>query len=282
MLKSPASIWKFRFLSAMILVAGCASSSGVSTVAVENPAISGRHARNIVIEQPELRLPDRARLTYQIKWLGIPVGTLVNTIKGIRNFNGRQCYVLESTMRTNFFFSAIFKVDDHFVSYMDVEKKHTLRHEAAVIEGSYSRRAAIDFDQERHNAYFKNFLNNSRKDFKIAPDVQDVVTAYYYLMLLPVVKVGDKIEFNGVNNELNYKLTGVIHAKKFIKVPAFCGEHQRAFVVKINLIPSIKGRKIDEGKSDIYFSSAKERFPLFAVIKGPRFTEVTATLVKVE
>jgi hypothetical protein len=266
----------------MILVAGCAAPSGGRGVAFEKPDISGRQARNIVIEPPRLCLPEYSRLTYQIKWLGIPAGTLVNTVTGIRKFKGRQCYVLESRMKTNFFFSAIFKIDDCFVSYMDVEKKYPLRHEAAVVEGSYSRRMVIDFDQARHNAYFKNLVDNSVKDFKIEPAAQDVVTAYYYLMLLPVMKVGDTIEFNGVNNELNYKLVGQVIAKKFVKVPAFGGEHQRAFVVKINLIPSIKGRKIDEGTSDIYFSSVKERFPLFAVIRGPRFKEVTATLVKVE
>lgn len=267
----------------LLLVAGCFAPA---TVRTHRPWGAGKDifplAKDIAIEQPQQRLPEYAQLTYQVRWSGVPVGYLVNTIKGIQQVNGRDCYVLETVMKTNAVLSFIFPVTDRFTSFMDVEKKHSLRHVADVSEGKYRRNSVTDYDQEKHMAHFKNFRDNSEKEFEILPDTQDVITAYYYLMLLPVTEVGDKIEFNGTNTGLKYKLRGEITSKVFIKVPAYGHQAQNAFVVRMNLVPEIKGKKIEEGVSDVYFSSAKERFPLYAVIKGPVFTEVTAALVKID
>ena len=47
-----------------------------------------------VIPLPEQRLPEYERLTYKIKWLGLPVGTILASIKGIEKIRGRDAYVL--------------------------------------------------------------------------------------------------------------------------------------------------------------------------------------------
>src|SRR5574340_290735 len=73
------------------------------------------------------RLPESEELTYKVKWLGIPVGIATARINGIKKINGRDAYELVITAKTNDFCSKIYKVEDRYVSYMDVKEFYTLR-----------------------------------------------------------------------------------------------------------------------------------------------------------
>ena len=44
----------------------------------------------------------------------------------------------------------------------------------------------------------------------------------------------------------------------------------------------LKGKKVDKGRVSAYFSADKRRLPLMATVKGPIFSEVTISLVKIE
>ena len=69
----------------------------------------------------DARLPEYERLTYNVKWLGLPVGNIWASIKGIEKIRGRDAYVLEVVVKTNRFCSAIYKIEDRYVSYLDAE-----------------------------------------------------------------------------------------------------------------------------------------------------------------
>jgi|GEM_PF-413597 len=260
------------------LLSGCVMSGRI-----ENSLILGekggliKYARDIVIVTPDSRLPEYEKLTYEMSWMGIPVGTMSTAVTGIKNINGRDAYALEAVAKTNAFFSKIYKIDDRFISYMDIEKLHTLRHEVYRRDGSYKKDAATDFDQINHKAHFKNFLDKSEKHFNIPDNTQDILSACYYFRLLGL-KVGDSVEYYVCNNEDNYHFLGLIQSKMFIRLPKI-GENE-AF----QLLPyaKLKGEKVDKGRVNAYFSCDKRRIPLSAVVKGPVFTEVGITLVKVE
>jgi len=38
---------------------------------------------DIIIEEPLVRLPEYEKLTYKVRWLGVPVGVITASIKGI-------------------------------------------------------------------------------------------------------------------------------------------------------------------------------------------------------
>jgi len=236
-----------------------------------------KYARDIVIVEPDSRLPEYEKLTYEMNWIGIPVGTLTTSVTGIKNVNGRDAYVLEAIAKTNGFFSKIYRIDDRFISYMDIEKLHTLRHEVYRRDGSYKKDAITDFDQINHKAHFKNFLDKSEKHFDIPDNTQDILSACYYFRLLGL-KVGDKVEYDVCSNEDNYRFLGLIQSKMFIRLPKI-GENE-AF----QLLPyaKLQEKKVDKGRVSAYFSCDKKRTPLFAVVKGPVFTEVGITLTKIE
>jgi hypothetical protein len=214
-------------------------------------------------------------LDYEVKWVGIPVGNIKASIKGIKKINDRDAYELEVVVKTNDFCSGIYKIDDRFVSYVDVENLCTLRHEVYRREGRFKKDAVTDFDQQNHKAHFKNFLDKSEKHFDIPAKVQDTLSACYYFRMLPI-KIGDRIEYNVCNNESNYELFGLIKETQFIRIPKM----GRVESFYIQPYAKLKGEQVKKGRVSGYFGCDKRRIPMLAVVKGPIFTEVVAYLSK--
>jgi hypothetical protein len=232
---------------------------------------------SVVIESPLKTLPEYEKLSYTVRWLGVPVGEITASINGIKDINGRPAYELKVTAKTNDFCSAIYKIDDKFISYMDTENHCTLRHEVYRREGRYKKDAITDFDQINHRAHFRNMLDKSEKDFEIPPKVQDTLSACYYFRLLPI-NIGERIEYAVCNNEANYLLYGVAESKGFIRMPKF----GKVGSFYIQPYAKLKGEEVKKGRVSGYFSCDPKRIPLMAVVKAPMFTEVTATLYKVQ
>lgn len=226
---------------------------------------------------PDARLPEYERLTYKVKWLGLPVGTIWASIKGIKKIRGRDVYVLEVVVKTNRFCSAIYKIEDRYVSYLDSEHLHTLRHEVYRREGRFRKDAITDFDQENHTAYFRNLLDKSEKRFDIPQDVQDTLSVCY-LFRLSHLDVGKRIEYAVCNNEKNYQLFAVIQRKTKISVPAA----KTKDVFYVQPYAKLKGKEVRKGRVSGYFSADENKFPLLAIVKAPVFTKVTAHLTKIE
>jgi hypothetical protein len=261
----------------LLLLAGCTiARRTTSKKFVDEKGKIIHSSKDIFIQVPDYRLPEKEKLIYQMSWIGIPVGNLTLSVKGTRDINGRQAYILEAVFKSNFFLSLIYKIEDRFISYMDTEKLYALRQEVYRREGSYRKDAITDFDQENHKAHFKNFIDKSEKTFDIPEGVQDTLSACYYFMLLPV-EVGKSISYSVCNNESNYQLLGVIESKAFVQT--YQGEKE-AFLVQP--YAQLKGAKVEKGNLSAYFSCDKRRVPLLGILKGPVFTEVTITLSKQE
>jgi hypothetical protein len=234
-------------------------------------------ADKIVIYPPQTQLPEYERLTYFVRWLGIPVGTITASINGIKEVNGRSAYHLEVNVKTNAFCSAIYKIEDRFISYMDIENFYTLRHEVYRREGRYKKDAITDFDHTAKKAYYQHLPGDSIKTIDIPYGVQDTLSACYYFRMLSV-EVNNKIEYAVYNNEKIYQLFGIIEAKDYIRLPRF--GKKAAFYIQP--YAQLEGEQVKKGKVSGYFSADSRRIPLLAVVQAPMFTEVTATLTKIE
>ena len=232
-----------------------------------------KSVEDIVIEPAQSSLPEYERLAYVVRWLGIQVGIITASINGIKEINGRKAYELEVTVKTNAFCSAIYKIDDKFVSYMDIENFYTLRHEVYRREGRYKKDAITDFNHTVKKAYFKNLIDKSEKVFDIPYGVQDTLSACYYFRLLPIA-IGDKVEYAVCNNEDIYELFGVIESRDYIRLPRL-GMKSAFF---IQPYAQIKGEQVKKGRVSGYFSVDQRRLPLLAVVQAPIFTEITASL----
>jgi hypothetical protein len=230
-------------------------------------------AEHIVIEPAQSNLPEYERLVYSVKWLGMPVGHIIASINGIKEINGRKAYEIEVIAKTNAFCSAIYKIDDRFVSYMDIEGFYTLRHEVYRREGRYKKDAVTDFDHINKKAHFRNLLDKSEKTIDIPYGVQDTLSACYYFRLLSV-GLDEKIEYTVYNNEDIYQLFGIIESKDFIRLP----RTGRKAAFHIQPYARLQSEQVRKGRVSGYFSVDGKRLPLLAIVQAPVFTEITVSL----
>ena len=268
------------WLMVFILLNGCVQLPKIKSMRIvrENGKLAA-DPNYYIIQTPEARLPEYEKLAYDVRWCGMSVGILTTSILGITNYKGRDAYVLEATMKTNAFLSKIYKIEDRFVSYMDVETLYTLRHEVSRRDGNYKKNAITEFDQTNQKAYYKNFIDKSEKSFDIPIGIHDILSAYYSFMLLPL-RIGDKIDFNVSNNEKNYQSFCLVQSKALVRLPEFGKKEYETFLVQP--YAHLRGAKVDKGKVNAYFSCEKRRLLLLAKVKGPIFTEVTIYLSKIE
>ena len=263
-------------LITIFLIAGCAAHSNLKQQFINFNDIP--NAYELVLASADTSLPDYEKLTYEIKWLGMPVGTLTASIKGTEKINGRDTYILEALFKTNSFCSSIYSVEDRYVSYMDKEKLYTLRHEVYRREGRYKKDAITDFDQVSGKAHFRNLLDKTEKVFDIPEKVQDFLSAYYFCRLIPLKKVGDKVRCNISNNERNYQVIIFVKSESHIKM----GSKGKKKALLVQPYALLGGEKIKEGSAQGYYSCEGNRLFLGAIITAPVFTKVTAFLSNIE
>ena len=253
--------------------AGCASSK---TAVVRSSVVTADRkvfAKDIAIEKAAAPFKVGEELTYEVAWMGIPVGTVVARIKGVERLDGREAYVVELDAKTNAFCSKIYPVDDTYVSYIDKERYVSLKHVVRRREGIYKKDAVTVFDYSAKKAYFHNLCDGSRKTFDIPGDVQDSLSAAYYFRTIDA-NVGQRVGYAVVNNEEVYNLFGLIEKKAFIKLGNVTYE---TFYVEPYAV--LKGERVKKGNASGYFSCDNLRIPVYGMVKAPLFTKITAVLV---
>ncbi|MDD5504583.1 MAG: DUF3108 domain-containing protein [Candidatus Omnitrophica bacterium] len=261
----------------LIVILNCADIFAGQNFTPANIKQEQFYDNEIIIEPAALKFPEYEKLFYTVRWLGIPVGAITASINGIKQINGRQAYELELTAKTNGFCSAIYRINDRFVSYVDTEKFYTLRHEVYREEGRYRKDAVTDFDYTAKKARFKNMLDKSEKVFDIPDGTQDTLSACYYFRLLNI-DLGTRVGYQVCSNEDMYELFGVVESKRYVRVP--CIGKVPAFYIQP--YARINEEEVRKGRVSGYFSADSRRIPLLAAVQAPVFTEITAQLERAD
>jgi len=95
--------------------------------------------------------------------------------------------------------SWFFKVEDRYESYFDKQLGVPYKFIRDINEGGYTKNLEIDFDQVNHKAYITDFKHNKNFTIETMPNVQDMISAYYYLrnqIDVENLKKGDEIITN--------------------------------------------------------------------------------------
>lgn len=220
-------------------------------------------------------LPEKETVVFRIKWLGITAGEITSSIKGLTQWQGRRVYLLDVTAKTVGLCSKLYRVEDHFVSYLDAERLYSLRHEVHRREGGYRKDAVIDFDQEKHMAHFKSATDGSEKIFSIPPNTQDTVTAAYVARLNDL-QPGKHFDIKVCNSEKNYTVDLGIGKKTKMRTVG----NRLVDVVRLQPKGHYKNNVVRDGRLSGYVEAGTGHAPVFIVIKAPVFTRLTATRVQ--
>lgn len=158
----------------------------------------------------------------------------------------------------------LFKVNDNWGTYLDTAKiipHASYRH---IEEGRYRKHEKVYFDHKKRNAHVKLFDRENvsvvdTKDYTIPPNVQDIVSGFYYLRTMDMknYQPGDTIVITGFFDKEIYTLKLLYEKKESIKTKI--GEFE-TFV----LTPIIPKNKLFRGEQPVtvWVSNDANRIPL--------------------
>ena len=124
-----------------------------------------------------------------------------------RMYKGRPVYHIVGKGWTTGAIRWFFKVDDRYETYMDRETNLPTRFIRKIDEGGHTKDVEIEFDHERRIAQVENKKHKTLKTYATEKDVQDMVSAFYYLRNnydTRNLKEGDMVSLNMFFDEENY------------------------------------------------------------------------------
>jgi len=219
---------------------------------------------------PGAALPSRLhprlgeRLSFQGRWIGIPVGHGWIEVKELVELDGRRAYHIEAHGYSNKILSAFYPIHDVVHSYLDVETLKPLRFEKQQREGDYRADEVVTFDHAAGMAAYRSLLNQSVKEIPIPPDVQDLISALYWFRAQPL-EPGEPLTLNLYTDEKIYEtavqITGPFPLE-LLKRGTF-----RCFEVEPQT--SFKGLMVKRGRLWAYLTADAHRLPLLVKATTP-------------
>jgi hypothetical protein len=192
------------------------------------------------------------RLVFSVGWEFINAGTAVMEIPEISRIDGRKCYHIVSTAKSNKFFSVFFNVDDRVESFMDVHGLYSLRYDKRLREGKFKADVSMVFDQKNHLAIY----DEGKDTFEVAPYAQDVLSAFYFVRTQELT-VGKSVFVDNHTDKKNYPLEVKVLRKERVKVPA--GEFDCVVVEPILKTPGIFEQK---GSLTVWLTDDELKMPV--------------------
>lgn len=108
-----------------------------------------------------------------------------------------------------------FKVNDLYESYVDKNTGKTCRFVRKINEGGYTKNQEGFFDQTANTVLVKNYKEKTEKIFQVSNNIQDILSAFYFLRNYPNVdkmKTGESINvdlfFDDENTHFKLKFLG--------------------------------------------------------------------------
>jgi hypothetical protein len=118
------------------------------------------------------------RLQFTVNYGFITAGEATMSVPDYEVVNGRQCYRVEFAVNSLENFDWVYRVQDRYLTYIDVEAMAPLKFEQHIREGTYRRDFIAEFDQARHIA------KTTEGEYPIPEYVHDIMSAFYYVRTL--------------------------------------------------------------------------------------------------
>lgn len=198
------------------------------------------------------------RLVFGINYGAVNAGEGVLEITRMEEFQGHDCYRIESTASSNRFFSGFYRVRDKVVSYMDAERLFSRYFMKRLREGSYRKTVEIVFDHERELA-----LYHDGREFETVAGVHDVLSAFYYVRMLDL-EVGSDVFLAAHSSRETYDLRVIVHSREEVEIGLGTFD---CFVIQ----PVMLGEGIfkHEGDLMIYLTADERRMPVLVKSELP-------------
>lgn len=238
-------------LRAVVRAMAIADSTRRADSLARKQAELARIPRYRSIKQSAFRVGER--LVFDVNYGMVTAGEAFMSIPRTDSLAGRKTYRVEFGVNSLPSFSWIYKVEDRYLTFIDVEAIAPLRFEQHIREGSYSRDFTADFDQMRHVA------RTSEGEYPIPPYVHDILSAFYYARTVDYTgfTTGDTVGLHNFYKDKSHEL-----------VVRFLGRQELDVVAgtfrTVVLEPLVKegGLFKSEGRIVIWLTDDERRLPV--------------------
>ncbi|NMH87456.1 DUF3108 domain-containing protein [Flavivirga algicola] len=136
----------------------------------------------------------------------LKAGNATLTVKDTK-LNNKDVYHVVGKGWTTGMIKWFFKVKDRYESYFDKYTIMPYKFVRNIDEGGHTKDIEIDFDQTNHKAYVNNKKHNKKTVIDTKPNIQDMVSTFYYLrnnLDTRKLKPGDEVRVDMFFDEENY------------------------------------------------------------------------------
>ena len=214
------------------------------------------------------------KLTYKVEWLWFDAGRIVLHIPDIVNDGDRR--LMRFTMRTTSTnaIAKIFKMDDFFESYWDMESRVPKKLVVKIRESYTTKDKLIEFNHEARQAIVT--IDDKEPEIKeLSPLAQDFLSSGHFARTLPMVP-GKKIRFPVFEDKKNYNAVIKVIKKERLRVMG-------GLIDTVMIIPKIKFEGAFQSRGTLYVWMSDDEYKVPIRYKmSVAFGTVVATLTSVE
>jgi len=138
-------------------------------------------------------------LKFKLNYSGwVKAGNATLEVKEATYKNRAVCHVVGKGWTTGAI-KWFFKVNDLYESYFDKATGRPYKFIRNISEGGHVKNRVIEFDYEKNLAFVNDLRHKTKKTVSITSDIQDMVSAYYYLRdhyNTETIKVGHTVKLN--------------------------------------------------------------------------------------
>ncbi|WP_194767294.1 DUF3108 domain-containing protein [Tamlana sp. I1] len=120
---------------------------------------------------------------------------------------GKEVYHVVGKGWTTGMIKWFFEVEDLYESYFDKQTIMPYKFVRKIDEGGHTKNLVIDFDQKNNKAYVNDLKHNTKKVIDTKPNIQDMVSTFYYLrnkLDTKALKVGHEVKIDMFFDDENY------------------------------------------------------------------------------
>ena len=175
-------------------------------------------------------------------------------------WEGKLVYHAKGVGRTTGFARWFFKVDDYYDSYFTKGNIRPLFFIRNINEGGYKKHVTIRFYHENNKAFVDNKLQKMQGTLDTEPNIQDLISCFYYLRNafdISEIKKDDFVVVNLFFDESNYAFKFKFLGNEIIKT-------KFGFVKTFKFRPYVQSGRVFRSNESItlWVSSDKNRIPL--------------------
>jgi hypothetical protein len=156
------------------------------------------------------------RLVFSVNYGIVTAGEAVMEIPAVDSIAGRPCYRVEFRVNSLPSFSWIYKVEDRYLTYIDVESISPWKFEQHIREGSYRRDFIAEFDQLKHVA------RTTEGNYPIPPYVHDILSAFYFARTVnfAAMKTGEQVVLHNFYKDTTHELAVRVLGRQELELEA--------------------------------------------------------------